>query len=82
MDGVNHLSSSNSVISVSTIDKNGDFISFSQKHKDLTDIAALGKDVHVIDNNSVLHSVSGTNYCSSSRRARSSYGFIRAQVDR
>ncbi|WXU00755.1 MAG: hypothetical protein Ctma_1484 [Catillopecten margaritatus gill symbiont] len=61
-DGVNILASSDSVISVSATNSKGDFTGFSQNHKDLTDVAALGKDVAVIDNNGTMHSISGTSF--------------------
>ncbi|RUA05556.1 MAG: hypothetical protein DSY43_04280, partial [Gammaproteobacteria bacterium] len=61
-DGVNCLSSSESVISVSATDINGDFTNFSQQHKDLTDVASLGKNVNVIDDSGVVHSISGTSF--------------------
>ncbi len=61
-DGVNYMASSESVISVSATNENGEFTSFSQQHKDLTDVAALGKNINVIDNNGIAHSISGTSF--------------------
>ncbi len=61
-DGVNLLASSESVISVSATNADGEFTSFSQQHKDLTDVAALGENINVIDNNGIAHSISGTSF--------------------
>ncbi len=61
-DGVNYMASSESVISVSATNENGEFTSFSQQHKDLTDVAALGENINVIDNNGIAHSISGTSF--------------------
>lgn len=46
-DGVNYLAADDSVIAVSATDTNNEFASFSQRHEDLTDIAALGSFVPV-----------------------------------
>lgn len=56
-DGVNLLAASESVIAVSAVDSNNEFTDFSQKHSELTDIAALGQ--HVPIGNSFL---SGTSF--------------------
>lgn len=61
-DGVNTLSSSESVFSVSAVNSNHKFTDFSQQHKDLTDIAALGKDVTVTKEDGGTSSVSGTSF--------------------
>ena len=61
-DGVNTLSSSESVFSVSAVNSNHEFTYFSQQHKDLTDIAALGKDVTVTKEDGSTPSVSGTSF--------------------
>ena len=62
VDGVNSLSSSESVFSVSAVNSQHKFTDFSQQHKHITDIAALGKDVSVINDNGVLYNVSGTSF--------------------
>ncbi|ORU91077.1 MAG: hypothetical protein A6F72_00730 [Cycloclasticus sp. symbiont of Poecilosclerida sp. N] len=62
VDGVNYLASSDSVFAVSAVNSGGKFTWFSQQHKSLTDIAALGKDISVTDGNGVVHQVSGTSY--------------------
>lgn len=63
-DGVSILASSENIISVSAVNSNHKFADFSQQHKDLTDIAALGENINVIDDNSLVHTISGTS-CSS-----------------
>ncbi|MBA5249757.1 MAG: hypothetical protein FE834_09580, partial [Gammaproteobacteria bacterium] len=62
VDGVNYLSSSESVLSVSAVNKSGDFTTFSQNHENLTDIAALGQDVNVIDDKGSSYLISGTSF--------------------
>ena len=56
-DGINELAASESVIAVSAVDYKNKFADFSQKHSDLTDISALGKNVSVAG-----LTLSGTSY--------------------
>jgi len=63
IDGVNHLSSSESVLSVSAVNKSGELATFAQNHKDLTDIAALGESINIIDDKGGSHVISGSFNC-------------------
>ena len=56
-DGINKMAASDNVIAVSAVTVNNEFTSWSQKHSELTDIAALGQNVNVKG-----HLLSGTSY--------------------